>query len=175
MMRDETVPPVVAYLALGSNLGDPAAQLASAARSIERIPHTSLLKRSSLYRSPAWGASDPQPDYVNAVVAVATTLTPIELWQATCRIEQAQGRSRSSERNAARTLDIDLLLYGDLILQSEQLTLPHPRMHDRAFVLIPLLEIAPDAVIPQQGSAASKLQQLSDQTVTRWSGKTEWN
>ncbi len=162
----------IAYLALGSNLGDPVAQLANAVRGISQIPGTRLLKQSSLYRSPAWGATSAQPDYVNAVVAVETALTPVELWRATCRIEQAQGRERKGERNAARTLDIDLLLYDDMIMQNEHLTLPHPRMHERAFVLRPLLDVAPSLSIPGHGRAAALLDQLSDHETTLWHGES---
>lgn len=165
----------VAYLALGSNLGDPVAQLKTAIEGIKHIPKTILLRQSSLYRSPAWGSVEVQPDYVNAVAAVKTALSPVDLWQATCQLEQAQGRLRSDERNAARTLDIDLLLYDNLVMHDQQLTLPHARMHERAFVLRPLVEIAHDIVIPGRGSAASLLRALPDSARTLCIKVSAWN
>lgn len=164
----------IAYLALGSNLGGPASQLTSAVRDIARIPGTTLLRKSSLYQSPAWGSDFPQPDYLNAVVAVATTLSPLELWQATCRIEQARGRLRNGERNAARTLDIDLLLYDNVSMHDEHLTLPHPRMHQRAFVLRPLADIAPDLDIPGHGHVSQLLHAIDGAAATRRDGVSEW-
>ena len=164
-----------AYLALGSNLGDPEKYLVNALRSIALIPGTLVIRKSSLYRSPAWDAASAQPDYLNAVIAVTTNLAPSDLWNATCRIEQAQGRTRNGERNAARTLDIDLLLYDQLAMHDDQLTLPHPRMHLRAFVLRPLLQIAPDIVIPGHGPAVAQLRRLTNQVATRWDGASEWN
>lgn len=174
-MAQGTAGAVMAHLALGSNLGDPEAHLSSALRAIGLISGTTVVQKSSLYRSPAWGTASAQPDYLNAVVAVMTNLTPNELWNATCRIEQAQGRARDGERNAARTLDIDLLLYGDLALHDEKLTLPHPRMHERAFVLRPLLEIAPHIAIPGQVDAAILLKRLENQVATRWKDSSAWS
>lgn len=165
----------VAYLALGSNLGNPTAQLGAALHGIKSIAQTELLRQSSLYRSPAWGSVEAQPDYVNAVVAVRTTLSPLDLWLATCRVEQAQGRVRTDERNAARTLDIDLLLYDNLVMHDQQLTLPHPRMHERAFVLLPLVEIAHDIVIPGHGSAAALVQALPPKTRALCRKVLAWN
>ena len=165
----------LAYLALGSNLGNPVQQLSAAIASIKRIARTVLVRQSSLYRSPAWGSPQGQPDYLNAVVAVRSTLTPSELWQATCSIEQAQGRVRTDERNAARTLDIDLLLYDNVIAHGLPLTLPHPRMHERAFVLLPLVEIAHDIVIQGQGPAAALLNALPDQAKQSCIKVSPWN
>jgi len=174
-MAQGTAGAVIAYLALGSNLGDPETHLSNALRAIGLIPGTTVVQKSSLYRSPAWGTSSAQPDYLNAVVAVMTILTPNELWKATCRIEQAQGRTRDGERNAARTLDIDLLLYGDLTLHDEKLTLPHPRMHERTFVLQPLLEIIPHIAVPGRGDAAMLLERLENQVATRWKDASAWS
>ena len=146
-------PPVTAFLALGSNLGNSEALLVGAVQAIVAMPNTVLTGKSSLYVSPAWGTATPQPDYLNAVISVRTSLTPEALHQQTAAIEQAHGRARNGEKNAARTLDIDVLLYGDIALNTDQLTIPHPRMHQRDFVLLPLLEISPDVTIGAHGSA----------------------
>lgn len=150
----------LAYLALGSNLGDRVAHLVSARNAISTIPGCTLLQASSLYETTAWGSVEPQPDYLNAVVAVETTSSPERLWVHIAGIELAHGRLRGPEKNAARTLDIDLLLFGDFVLNTTALVLPHPRMHLRKFVLIPLLEIAPAIGIPGLGLAADLLSHL---------------
>lgn len=174
-MAQSTSDAALAYLALGSNLDNPAAQLSAAIDGIKRIKQTVLLRQSSLYRSPAWGSTRVQPDYLNAVVAIRTGLTPLELWQATCQIEQVQGRVRTDERNSARTLDIDLLLYDNVVVHGPPLTLPHPRMHERAFVLLPLVEIAHDIVIAGHGSAAALLSALPDQAKATCRKVSPWN
>ena len=175
----QTHPPAglayLAYLALGSNLGDRVAYLLAARRAISSIAECSLRRVSSLYETAAWGADEPQPDYLNAVIAVATTLKPLQLWQHANAIEQAHGRTRSSQRNAARTLDIDLLLFGDVVMNTTNLVLPHPRMHLRKFVLLPLLEIAPTIVIPGLGSAAGWLLHLVDSDARKVSQNSAWN
>jgi 2-amino-4-hydroxy-6-hydroxymethyldihydropteridine diphosphokinase len=169
-------PPIaVAYLALGSNLGDPIARLGAALEAIRLIPQTELLGKSSLYRSPAWGAAQPQPDYINAVVAVRTSLPVLALWRATCDVEHGQGRVRTGERNAARTLDIDILLYDNVVMRDQHLTLPHPRMHERAFVLLPLVEIAHDIVIPERGPAATLIQALPDRAIATCKRLPAWS
>ena len=154
---------VVATVGLGANLNDPAAQVEYALAELDRLPGTRLLGRSSLYASSPVGYVD-QPDFINAVAQVETTLAPRALLAALLDIEQRHGRERSF-RNAPRTLDLDLLLYGDARFHEEGLTLPHPRMHERAFVLLPLLEIAGDAVIPGRGPAADWLAPCSGQNV----------
>ena len=151
----------IAYLALGSNLGDPVRQLVSARAAISALAEVSVTHASSLYQSQASGSDEPQPDYVNAVVAVRTTLSSHELWRATSRIEAAHGRVRSGAQNAARTLDIDLLIFGNATIGTPDLTVPHPRMHHRDFVLRPLAEIAPDVSIPGHGRASDCLQRLA--------------
>ncbi|GAB4119047.1 MAG: 2-amino-4-hydroxy-6-hydroxymethyldihydropteridine diphosphokinase [Sideroxydans sp.] len=155
----------LAYLALGSNLDDPAAQVKSAMTALDALPHTHVLKRSSLYRSAPVGYVE-QPDFINAVVQVETGLAPHALLDAMLALEQACGRTREFA-NAPRTLDLDLLLYEDLVLHEHGLTLPHPQMHRRAFVLQPLLEIAPDCVIPAIGSAAEAAKACVDQQLER--------
>ncbi len=151
---------VTAFLALGSNLGHREAHLADSLHAIAAIPLTEITGKSSLYQSRAWGAPDPQPDYLNAVVSVSTALSPDDLHQFTAAIETKQGRQRNGEKNAARTLDIDVLLYAGIVMHTNALTIPHPRMHERAFVLLPLLEIAPDLVIPGNGSVRQLFDQL---------------
>ena len=128
------------YIAVGSNLQNPAQQLDLAAIALNKLPHSHIARLSSIYRSAAVGPGE-QPDYLNAVICLTTTLAPSELLAALQHIEQEQGRERG-ERWGPRTLDLDLLLYGDLTIVSATLTVPHPRMHERDFVLYPLLEIS---------------------------------
>jgi 2-amino-4-hydroxy-6-hydroxymethyldihydropteridine diphosphokinase len=134
---------VTAYIGLGANLGDPVAQVKSAIGALAELPETSLQQVSRFYRSAPHEASG--PEFVNAVVVVQTGRTPLDLLHDLQAIEQAAGRERPY-RNAPRTLDLDLLFYGDLVLNSSELTLPHPRWRERAFVLLPLAELAPDKV-----------------------------
>lgn len=139
-----------AYIALGSNLADPIRQIKTARRSIQRIEGVKELAFSSLYRSPPMGPAD-QPDYINAVMALQTTLSAMALLAELQRIEAQQGRLRTGTRWGPRTLDLDLLLYGQEQMATERLTVPHPGLSQRAFVLYPLQEIAPDLIIPAQG------------------------
>ncbi|CBL45585.1 7,8-dihydro-6-hydroxymethylpterin-pyrophosphokinase [gamma proteobacterium HdN1] len=139
--------PVTAYIGLGSNLQNPAAQLECALQALRKQPGILMVKASSFYRSKAVGPGD-QPDYVNAAVQLETTLSPIGLLDALQSIENTQGRVRGEIRWVARTLDLDLLLYGDQTIQHSRLQVPHPRMTERAFVLKPLLELAPTLRLP---------------------------
>lgn len=141
-----------AFIALGSNLGDPAQQVAGAVREIDAVAGVRVTARSSLYRTAPVGYLD-QPDFVNAVICVETSLPPRRLLDALLAIERVHGRERDFP-NAPRTLDLDILLYGDVTLHEPGLTLPHPRMHERAFVLKPLAEIAPELVLPGRGTVA---------------------
>jgi 2-amino-4-hydroxy-6-hydroxymethyldihydropteridine diphosphokinase len=136
----------VAYVGLGSNLEDPARQVEVALQELDHLPDTRVVKRSSLYRTAPVGYAD-QPDFINAVAQLETGLPAERLLDELQALEARHGRARSFP-NAPRTLDLDLLLFGSLVLQTERLTLPHPRMRERAFVLDPLREIAPDLVIP---------------------------
>jgi 2-amino-4-hydroxy-6-hydroxymethyldihydropteridine diphosphokinase len=154
-----------AYVGIGANLGDPAAQVRAAIDALAALPDTRLVASSSLYRTAPVGYAD-QPDFINAVAAVDTELAPLALLGALHGIERTAGRERSF-RNAPRTLDLDLLLYGDAAVQEAALVVPHPRMQERAFVLAPLAEIAPEARIPGHGDAAACLARLPDQSVTR--------
>lgn len=135
-----------AYIGLGSNLDDPVRHVETALAELDRLPHTRVVRRSSLHRTAPVGYAD-QPDFINAVAELETDLPPERLLDELQALEARHGRVRSF-RNAPRTLDLDLLLYGDLILETERLTVPHPRMRERAFVLEPLREIAPDLEIP---------------------------
>jgi 2-amino-4-hydroxy-6-hydroxymethyldihydropteridine diphosphokinase len=135
-----------AYVALGSNLDDPARQVESALEELDRLPHTRVVKRSSLYRTAPVGYAN-QPDFINAVAQLETGLPAERLLEELQALEARHGRQRSFP-NAPRTLDLDLLLYGRLVLKTERLTLPHPRMREREFVLAPLREIAPDVEVP---------------------------
>ena len=153
------------FIGLGSNLDDPRGQLRRAIDAIAAIPGVRLRATSSFYASAPVGYDD-QPDFVNAVVEVATELPPAALLERLQQIEQTQGRQRSF-RNAPRTLDLDLLLYGDHQHPDPDLTLPHPRCHERAFVLLPLQEIAPDCVIPGKGAVAALVVGCHDQAVAR--------
>ncbi len=154
-----------AFIGLGSNMADPAAQLVSAMNAIDRLPQTRVLARSGLYRSAPIGFLE-QADFINAVVRIETSLSPHELLQALLALEQLQGRTREFQ-NAPRTLDLDVLLYDDLQHHEHGLTVPHPQMHKRAFVLQPLLEIAPDCVIPGVGTVRQAMQHCADQQLQR--------
>ncbi|MCC7486487.1 MAG: 2-amino-4-hydroxy-6-hydroxymethyldihydropteridine diphosphokinase [Burkholderiales bacterium] len=144
--------PVIAYIALGGNLDGPAARIRRALAELARLPHTRLVRASALYRNPAVGGPR-QPDFVNAVAKIATRLAPRELLERLLEIEARHGRTRSVP-NAPRTLDLDLALYGDAVIDEPGLTVPHPRLAERAFVLVPLAEIAPGARVPGRGCAA---------------------
>ena len=150
--------PVTAYIALGANLGDPQATILKAVNDLALIHGVSLVKRSSMYQTAPLDAGG--PDYVNAVVELQTILTAPALLAQLQALEQAAGRQRPF-RNAPRTLDLDLLTYGDARIQSEALTIPHPRMGERAFVLVPLAEIAPQAV------SAAQLLAVQSQCIKR--------
>jgi 2-amino-4-hydroxy-6-hydroxymethyldihydropteridine diphosphokinase len=157
-----------AYIGLGANLGDPGKQLVAALEALRAIPATRLARHSSFYRSAPMGYAD-QPDFVNAVAEIETELAPRALLDALLGIEKTLGRSRSFA-NAPRTLDLDLLLYGDVVLSEPGLHLPHPRMHTRAFVLAPLAEIAPGTVIPGHGAVAPLLAACAGQAIEKLAG-----
>jgi 2-amino-4-hydroxy-6-hydroxymethyldihydropteridine diphosphokinase len=145
-------PEVLAYIALGANLGDAQASVLAAVQSIVRLPDTRLIAASSLYRTAPFEATG--PDFVNAVVAVSTRLNVHALLHQLQQLENGAGRERP-HRNAPRTLDLDILLYGEASITSPTLLVPHPRMGERAFVLVPLAEIAPERVSRAQLSAVA--------------------
>ncbi len=154
-----------AFIGLGSNLEDPVLQVRRAFGELALLSASRLLQCSSLYRSEPLGQLD-QPDFINAVAQIETMLAPNDLLDALLAIEQRHGRVRTS-LNASRTLDLDVLLYGDLQYHEHSLILPHPRMHQRAFVLQPLLEIAPDCLVPGHGAAAELLAECTGQRLER--------
>ncbi|WP_028023047.1 2-amino-4-hydroxy-6-hydroxymethyldihydropteridine diphosphokinase [Enterovibrio calviensis] len=149
-----------AYIAIGSNLGNPVEKAQNAIKALAQLPDSRWVICSSLYSSKPMGPAD-QPDYVNAVAAIDTALLPLDLLAHTQRIELEFGRERKDERWGPRTLDLDILLYGDLQLESERLTVPHYGMKEREFVLYPLAEIAPDLHLPD-GSAVADLVAVTD-------------
>ncbi|MFZ2301837.1 MAG: 2-amino-4-hydroxy-6-hydroxymethyldihydropteridine diphosphokinase [Gallionella sp.] len=153
----------IAFIGLGSNLEDPRSQLQRAFAELDGLPNTRLTACSSLYRSAPLGYPG-QPEFVNAVAKIATALTPQALLQALLQIEREHGRERTF-RNAPRTLDLDVLLYDDMQLHEHGLTIPHPQMHLRAFVLQPLLEIAPNVDIPGIGQAETAFKRCQDQVL----------
>jgi 2-amino-4-hydroxy-6-hydroxymethyldihydropteridine diphosphokinase len=144
--------PVRAYVGLGANLGDPLVQLRMAVAAISRLPSTAVAGTSSVYRSAPVGYLD-QPDFYNAVVGVDTRLSPQALLDALLAIEHEGGRTREF-RNSPRLIDLDLLLYGDRVVDQPRLTVPHPRLAGRAFVLLPLVELAPSGAVPGLGPLA---------------------
>ncbi len=170
-----------AWIGLGSNLNDPQTQLQRAVDALARLPHSQLMAVSPVYRSPpllpptSTPASTPasqnenapryQPDYLNAVAGLETSLAPLDLLTALQAIEHAQGRVRG-EHWGARTLDLDVLLYGNTVLTHERLTLPHPGLHERRFVLQPLADIAPDLVLPDGRHIADLLARCAPTTLT---------
>lgn len=159
---------VTAFIALGSNLDDPAAHVARGIDDLGSVPRTVVKRVSSLYRSAPVGFRD-QPDFINAVAQVATRLGPRPLLEALLEIERRHGRMRGVP-NGPRTLDLDLVLYGDLVLHEPGLTVPHPRMHERAFVIVPLAEIAPHRLVPGRGRVSRLLAQIDAGGVTRLAG-----
>jgi 2-amino-4-hydroxy-6-hydroxymethyldihydropteridine diphosphokinase len=161
--------PVRAYIGLGSNLAHPRRQLARAVRALAARRGVRLLGVSSNYVSAPVGCATPQPDYVNAVAMIRTTLAPRALLAALHAIEHRHHRRRELEprRNSPRTLDLDLLLYGRRTVRLPGLAVPHPRMHERAFVLRPLVELAPDVTIPGRGLARRLLGSVRSQRIER--------
>lgn len=155
------------FIGLGGNLGDVPACLRSARRRIGNLPQTRVVQASGLYRSPAWGGIE-QPDYTNAVLEIRTGLAPEELLAGLLAIEREHGRQRGNEtRWGPRTLDCDMLLFGERRLQSPALRVPHPRMAERAFVLLPLAEIAPGLVLPGIGPLDALVRQLQADAIER--------
>ncbi|MTD27324.1 2-amino-4-hydroxy-6-hydroxymethyldihydropteridine diphosphokinase [Erwinia sorbitola] len=155
------------YLALGSNLADPLHQVQSALNALAAIPDSTLVATSSLYRTPPYGPPD-QPDFLNAAVALDTRLDAESLLDHTQRIELEQGRVRKEHRWGPRTLDLDIMLFGDQRLNTPRLTVPHYDMHNRAFMLLPLLEIAPALCLPDGTPLADILSTLDCSSIQRW-------
>lgn len=158
---------MLAYIAIGSNLGDPVAQAQQAIQQLTQLPKSRLIAASSLYSSTPMGPQN-QPDYINAVVAIQTNLTPLQLLDCTQAIEQEQGRVRKDERWGPRTLDLDIVLYGNEVINSERLTIPHYGMKEREFVLYPLAEIAPSLQLPDGTEVSSLLNQVDRNGLNIW-------
>jgi 2-amino-4-hydroxy-6-hydroxymethyldihydropteridine diphosphokinase len=156
---------VPAFIGLGANLGDPQAQMRRAVAALGEFPRTRLLASSSLYRSAPVGVA-PQPDFVNAVAKIETELGARELLEELLTTEARFGRERPFP-GAPRTLDLDLLLYGDRVIEEPGLVVPHPRMHERAFVLLPLAEIAAEASIPGKGGVKTLLAACRNQEIRK--------
>lgn len=157
-----------AYVALGANIGEPQRQVEAGFAALAALPGTRVVARSSLYRSAPVGYAD-QPDFINAVAAVDTGLEPQALLAALLGIERAHGRVRDFP-NAPRTLDLDIVLYGERVIHEPGLTVPHARMLERAFVMLPLAEIAPDANVPGQGSVRALAARVDASGLVRIEG-----
>jgi len=158
-------PTAIAYIGIGSNVGEPQVQVGRALRELEGLPDTRLIRYSSLYETEPVGLRD-QPGFINAVAIVDTALSPRALLDGLLDIEQRHGRVRTV-KNGPRTLDLDILLYGNVRVHEDGLTIPHPRMHERGFVLEPLLEVDADCEIPGLGGAAQFRKQTLDQGVNK--------
>jgi 2-amino-4-hydroxy-6-hydroxymethyldihydropteridine diphosphokinase len=156
--------PVIAYVGLGANLGDRRKAIDSAIDALATLRSSKVLRTSGLYSTASMGAEG--PDYLNAVAEMRTALSPLALLHELQAIEAAHGRKRSTP-NAPRTLDLDLLLYGDLEVALPTLQVPHPRLHERAFVLRPLAELAPDLVVSRRGRVGDLLLMVGDQRIDR--------
>jgi 2-amino-4-hydroxy-6-hydroxymethyldihydropteridine diphosphokinase len=154
-----------AFVGLGANLGDPQSQVRRAIAALGELPRTRLLAASSLYRSAPVGVGE-QPDFINAVAKVETALPARELLDELVTVESRFGRDRPFP-GAPRTLDLDLLLYGDRLIDEPGLVVPHPRMHERAFVLLPLAEIAADISVPRRGSVKTLLAACRNQKISK--------
>ncbi|MDF3006875.1 MAG: 2-amino-4-hydroxy-6-hydroxymethyldihydropteridine pyrophosphokinae [Enterobacter kobei] len=157
----------LAYIAIGSNLASPLEQVNAAITALGEIPHSQIVARSAFYRTPPLGPQD-QPDYLNAAVALDTTLDADTLLDHTQRIELAQGRVRKAERWGPRTLDLDIMLFGDEVINTPRLTVPHYDMHNRGFMLWPLFEIAPEVLFPDGTPLACVLTQCGAPKPALW-------
>ena len=157
---------LMAYLGIGSNLDDPVSQVKEALEELDGIPDSVLVSQSSLYASKPMGPAD-QPDYVNAVAALDTLLSAGELLQALQNIEQRLGRERDGEKWGPRIIDLDLLLYGKKTIKTDTLTVPHPGLHERDFVIIPLAEIAGNLNIPGKGLLSTLIAACENHSVRK--------
>lgn len=160
-----------AYIGIGSNLEDPIEQVLRARNAIAALPKSRLIAFSPLYENPAVGPGE-QPDFVNAVAAIETRLSPHDLLDALLAIEADQGRVRGSVRWQPRTLDLDLLVYGRLSIDDERLTVPHPHIQERAFVLQPLTDVAPELDVPGLGAVAALLSAVHPTRLRQIEGQT---
>ncbi|MDK9363490.1 2-amino-4-hydroxy-6-hydroxymethyldihydropteridine diphosphokinase [Lelliottia wanjuensis] len=157
----------LAYIAIGSNLASPLEQVNAAVQALSEIPQSRLVAVSAFYRTPPLGPQD-QPDYLNAAVVLETALDAETLLDNTQRIELQQGRQRKAERWGPRTLDLDIMLFGDEVIHTERLTVPHYDMKNRGFMLWPLFEVAPQLTFPTGESLQAILQQLNAEKPALW-------
>jgi len=157
----------LAYIALGSNLASPLEQVNAAVQALGEIPQSRIVAVSSFYRTPPLGPQD-QPDYLNAAVVLDTSLDAESLLDNTQRIELQQGRVRKAERWGPRTLDLDIMLFGDSVMNTPRLTVPHYDMKNRGFMLWPLFEVAPDLTFPDGISLQAVLHSLNAEKPDRW-------
>jgi 2-amino-4-hydroxy-6-hydroxymethyldihydropteridine diphosphokinase len=155
----------IAYVGLGSNLAEPRKQIEAALKNLADLPRTRLIAHSRLYSTEPWGRSD-QPSFVNAVAAIDTQLSARDLLEALLAIERGVGRQRDGERWGPRILDLDILIYGDVRIDEPALHVPHPRLQERAFALVPLAEIAPELDIPGVGRVSDQLLRIDASTCT---------
>jgi 2-amino-4-hydroxy-6-hydroxymethyldihydropteridine diphosphokinase len=156
---------VRALIGLGGNLGEVRERLDAAIAALDAQPGVAVVARSRFYRTPPWGNTD-QPDFVNAAIAVETSLTAVDLLDVLLATERAFGRVRDGERWGPRTLDLDLLAYGDQVIDEDRLSVPHPRIAERAFVLLPLADIAADTVLPGVGRVGDLLSRIETHGCT---------
>lgn len=157
----------LAYIAIGSNLASPLEQVNAAVQALGDIPQSRVVALSSFYRTPPLGPQD-QPDYLNAAIALKTALSAESLLDNTQRIELQQGRVRKEERWGPRTLDLDIMLFGDAVINTDRLTVPHYDMKRRGFMLWPLFEIAPDLIFPDGETLSDLLAHLNAEKPARW-------
>lgn len=157
----------ICYIALGSNLNDPLAQAHQAIAALKQLPNTEVSDVSPFYRSKPLGPQD-QNDYLNAVIKLTTSLTPIALLDELQAIEKSQGRVRKENRWGARTLDLDILLYDNLMIDNERLTIPHYHMKNREFVLYPLFDISPDLILPDNDKLFNLLTKCPMNEMKKW-------
>ncbi|UUM30199.1 2-amino-4-hydroxy-6-hydroxymethyldihydropteridine diphosphokinase [Vibrio japonicus] len=158
---------ITVFIAVGSNLSDPVGQTKNAIEALKCLPKSEFIQSSSLYSSTPMGPQD-QPDYINAVVEIQTELTPLELLDCTQATELEQGRVRKEERWGPRTLDLDIILYGNEVIDSERLVVPHYGMKEREFVLYPLAEIAPNLTLPCGSRLEDLLKVVDKNGLTIW-------
>mgnify|MGYP001573001453 CR=1 FL=1 len=156
-----------AYIGFGSNLGESLSMLETVKNEINACRNFSLKRTSPVYRTKPIDVPDSQGDYINAVFEIETSRDPEDILQQLAAIEDRHGRVRGKVRNSARTLDLDLLLVGNYSVQSKTLTLPHPRIHQRAFVLFPLYDLSPDLEVPGQGRVQALLENVRNQEIER--------
>jgi 2-amino-4-hydroxy-6-hydroxymethyldihydropteridine diphosphokinase len=157
---------VRAFVGLGSNLGDPVSQIRIALNELSQLSKSRLIRQSALYRTAPWGNTD-QPDFVNAVAEIETDLSARQLLDSLLQVEARAGRVREGLRWGPRLIDLDLLIYGDERIDESNLHVPHPRMQDRAFVMVPLVELEPTLEVPGIGVLADLIAQLDTSSCLR--------